>query len=68
MNKPELIFSICGSYYWAEICDTIKRISAEFGESHTLRINVESVLCYADNPINKSQLLASALESSQTAH
>ena len=51
-NKPELIFTIKGRHYWVEICDTIKRITAEYGNGdYALRIEVQELPCYSDKRI-----------------
>ena len=52
MRQTELLFTIKGKHYWEEVRDTVNRITAEYsGKNYTLRINVESVPCYADTPI-----------------
>ena len=49
MRQTELLFTIKGKHYWEEVRDTVNRITAEYGnENYTLRINVESVPCYAN--------------------
>ena len=49
---PELIFTIGGRQYWEEIRDTIKRITAEYGnENHNLRIKILETPCYSDKKI-----------------
>lgn len=52
MRQTELLFTIKGKHYWEEVRDTVNRITAEYsGKNYTLRINVESVPCYADTPV-----------------
>ena len=52
MRQTELLFTIKGKHYWEEVRDTVNRITAEYsGKNYALRIDVESVPCYADTPV-----------------